>query len=97
MHPAGTDGQLFCAVKLICMHMGVIMCAMDYMFIDVVIVMAMTWGMTRTRPQAVLQKERPTSSLLGPVTMGSVLGMQAIHLAFLCGALGLMWNDPECV
>jgi hypothetical protein len=24
-----TYGQLFCAVKLICLHLGVIMCAMD--------------------------------------------------------------------
>lgn len=59
--------------------------------------MALSWGMTLTYPRDVLQKERPTSSLLGPVTLGSVLGMQAIHLFFLIIALTMMWNDPEYI
>ena len=59
--------------------------------------MALSWGTTLTYPRDVLQKERPTSSLLGPVTLGSVLGMQAIHLFFLILALTMMWNDPEYI
>ena len=92
-----TYGQLFSVVKLLCLKLAVIMCNMDYIFIDVIVVMAMSYVMTKSGPKRVLQPRRPTSSLLGPETVASVVGMQAIHLLFLLFAFVVIWNDPDYV
>ena len=71
------------------------MCSTSYLWIDVVIVIAMTWATTTTRPLDNLDPPRPTSSLLGPVTLGSVLGMQAIHLIFMLIGLATVKGDEN--
>lgn len=48
-----TYGQLFSVVKLLCLKLGVIMCNMDYIFIDVIVVMAMSYVMTKSGPKNV--------------------------------------------
>ena len=45
---------------------GVIMCMMDYFFIDCLAVLILSYVMTLSRPVDFLSTERPTSSLLGP-------------------------------
>ena len=90
-----TYGQLFSILKLICFWYGVIMCQMDYIFIDGVAVLIVSYVMTLSKPEDVLPDQRPTSSLLGVTTAASVVGMQAINVLFLTGALHLMKSDDD--
>lgn len=43
---------------------------------------------------AKLAPERPTSSILGPRTLASALGVLAINFAFICLALGVLFEQP---
>lgn len=79
-----TYGQLFSVVKLICLARGVIMCNMDYIFVDAIIIMSLTYTMTLALPLKELSPHRPTSSLLGPTTVFSVVGMQVAMRAKAC-------------
>lgn len=90
-----TYGQLFSVLKLICFYYGVIMCMMDYVMIDGVAVLCISYVMTLSHPVDQLNKERPTSSLIGPTTMASSCGMQVINVIFMCSALSLMTNDAD--
>ena len=90
-----TYGQLFSVVKIICLGYGVIMAATDYIFIDVVIVVVLSWTMILCEPLDKLHKARPTSSLLGPLTLFSLVGAQVIHMFYLVVALLLMINHED--
>lgn len=89
-----TYGQIFSVVKLCCLGMGVILCNLDYLMFDAIIVMSMTYCMTLTKPLEQLPPHRPTSSLLGPITAGSIIGMQIIHMTMLGIAMGVTINHP---
>ena len=59
---------------------------------DVVIVMAGSWALTKSEALDTLGPDRPTSSLLGPTTIGSVVGLSllngvSIFSALRCGVL----------
>jgi hypothetical protein len=58
-------GQLFSVVKLIGMALGVVMAQFEYIVIDGIIIIALSFVMTLSRPLDELQPQRPTSSLLG--------------------------------
>eukprot|EP00658_Telonema_sp_P-2_P012704 TRINITY_DN14834_c0_g1_i2.p1 TRINITY_DN14834_c0_g1~~TRINITY_DN14834_c0_g1_i2.p1 ORF type:complete len:1308 (+),score=380.72 TRINITY_DN14834_c0_g1_i2:208-4131(+) len=90
-----TYGQLFSVLKLVCFYYGVIMCMMDYLMIDGLAVLVVSYVMTLSKPEDKLPNQRPTSSLLGVTSMASVCGMQVLNLVFLCGALGLMKDDSD--
>jgi len=92
-----TYGQLFSIVKLCCLGLGVILCNMDYFFFDVIVVMVFSYAMTLSRPHDTLKPQRPTSSLLGPVTVGSIIGVQVIHMIILGIGMGLTTNHPKFV
>lgn len=92
-----TYGQLFSVVKICSIVLGVVMCQMDFVFIDAIIVMALSYTMTLSKPQEKLQTQRPTSSLLGPVTAFSIIGLQVIHMTFLGIAFGVTINHPDYV
>ena len=49
------------------------------LMIDVVIVTVVSWALTRAEPLPELGPFRPTSSLLGPTTIGSVVGLTVIN------------------
>lgn len=74
-----TYGQIFPVVKLWCFSYGVIMPMADYLMIDVVIVSAVSWALTRAEPLDRLGKHRPTSSLLGPTTIASAAGLTVLN------------------
>lgn len=92
-----TYGQLFSVLKLICFYYGVIMPMMDYVMIDGVAVLCLSYAMTLSRPVAVLPPDRPTSSLLGPTSLCSVIGMQGINVAVIFAALAISAADPAYV
>jgi len=92
-----TYGQLFSVVKCICLGLGVIMAQMCYIFIDAIAVMSLSYAMTLSHPVQKLGKRRPTSSLLGPETVASLLGMQVINLSFLWIAFAIVEADDDFV
>ena len=75
-------GQLFCVWKLTMMAFGAIPAMLDYLMMDVVSVVVMTYAITLSRPRSVLSGERPTSSLFSASTLGSVLGILGIYVTF---------------
>eukprot|EP00249_Psilotum_nudum_P025156 c29394_g1_i3 orf=75-833(-) len=88
---------MFSVFKLYCYWYGIIVCQMDYLFIDGVAVLILGYAMTRSHPENTLAKARPTSSLLGPINVSSVLGIWLINQLFLIGAMILMENYPGYV
>ena len=66
---------------------------MDYIMIDGVAVLVVSYVMTLSKPEAVLPNQRPTSSLLGPTCLMSVCGQQIINVT-LTLALPLAWRSP---
>ena len=92
-----TYGQLFSCLKLVCFWYGVIMCMMDYVTVDVVMTLTLTYAITLSKPLDTLRTERPTSSLLGPEVVVSVVGMQAFNIVIIASSLTMMRNDPDYV
>ncbi|KAJ7537387.1 hypothetical protein O6H91_11G004100 [Diphasiastrum complanatum] len=90
-------GLMFSVFKLCCYWYGVIACEMDYVSIDGVAVLVLGYAMTRSQPEHKLNKIRPTSSLLGPINVASVLGMWIINLCFFVGAVCFMSSQKEYV
>ncbi|KAK3240843.1 hypothetical protein CYMTET_49346 [Cymbomonas tetramitiformis] len=90
-----TYGQLFSILKLICFWYGVIMCNLKYLMIDGVAVLTLSYTMTLSQPLKKLGKDRPTSSLLGPVTVTSVLGMQESTNPSKCGTTDRSGGFPK--
>lgn len=70
---------------------------MDYVMIDGVAVLVLSYAMTLSHPVDILPKDRPTSSLLGPTTLFSVCGMQVINVIVIFSALAMASADPKYV
>ncbi|KAI5068179.1 hypothetical protein GOP47_0016524 [Adiantum capillus-veneris] len=90
-------GLTFSIFKLCSYWYGVIVCQMSFLFIDGVAVLSLGYAMTVSQPEEVLGKARPTSSLLGPLNMASVLGVWFFNMIFLIGGLYLMAGQPDYV
>ena len=90
-------GMIFSLVKLIGFYYGVIMSAMSYYSIDGLSITSLSYTMTLSPPVDILSKKRPTSSLLGPVTVVSSLGVNILAVICMFSALSLMSSDPDYV
>jgi hypothetical protein len=90
-------GLMFSILKLCCYWYGIILSQMDYIFIDGVAVLILGYAMTLCYPEDKLGKVRPTSSLLGPLNVASVVGVWGINLVFLVGALCFMHTQTGYV
>nr|PNR41660.1 hypothetical protein PHYPA_019065 [Physcomitrium patens] len=90
-------GLMFSILKLCAYWYGIILCQMDYIFIDGVAVLSLGYAMTLSYPEEKLAKMRPTSSLLGPLNVASVVGVWVINLLYLVGALNFMVNHADYV
>lgn len=90
-------GLMFSIFKLCCYWYGIIVCQMDYLFIDGVAVLSLGYAMTISHPEDILGKARPTSSLLGALNVASVFGVWFINMMVLIGATMLMAKQPEYV
>ena len=69
---------------------GVIMNMAEYLMFDIVAVLALSYTMTRSNPQAVLTPLRPTSRLFSATTVASVVLPVALNLLFFAAALLIM-------
>lgn len=90
-------GQSFSILKLMAFQMGVVMCKMSYVMIDLVGALFFTYVMTIGQPADKLPPTRPTSSLIGFTSLASVFGAQLIHVIFLIGALSFIISEPSYV
>jgi cation-transporting ATPase 13A3/4/5 len=90
-------GILFSVVKLASFYYGIIMAFLCYISIDAVAVGTLCYTMTLAKPKEELNYTRPTASLLGPSTVGSVLGVSFFAFLALCSCLTLMAADSDYV
>eukprot|EP00121_Abeoforma_whisleri_P003250 Awhi_evm2s2916 len=88
-------GQIFTMVKLICFYYGVIMCQMDYLFIDAAAVITLGYTMTLSSTNSKLEKIRPTSSLIGKINLASSIGCYAITFLGLITTLLITIHDKD--
>jgi len=87
-------GQLFSIVKMVILYYAVTPPAMDYLTVDVLVIITMSYAMTLSHPQAALRPERPTSSLLGPQSLASTVGVFAIYVCMISAAIATMAAEP---
>jgi hypothetical protein len=92
-----TYGLLFSVIKLSSFTYGVIMSAMSYYCIDGLAITTLCYTMTLSRPLDTLQRIRPTSSLLGPITLGSTLGVFVLSVVCLVWCLSVMESHEDYV
>lgn len=92
-----TYGLLFSIVKMASFYFAVLMPMLGYVFIDIVAVVPLTFAVTLAQPLPRLGPTRPTSSLLGPVTVGSLLGVYVVSLSSMAVNLALMTADAGYV
>ncbi|KAJ7563253.1 hypothetical protein O6H91_03G102700 [Diphasiastrum complanatum] len=90
-------GLMFSILKLCAYWYGIIPCQMDYISIDGIAVLILAYAMTLSYPEEKLGKSRPTSSLLAPSTIASTVGVWALNLLFLVGAVTFMAQQKEYV
>lgn len=77
----------FSLLKLSMLYFGCLMSNMCYIMVDCISVVALGYTLVRAKPAAKLAKSRPTSSLLGPINLASLLGTWIINMMFLVGQL----------
>ncbi|CAH0481140.1 unnamed protein product [Peronospora belbahrii] len=63
-------------------------------FLDGVILVGISYGLTRARPLDKMGTQRPTSSLVDPTTVCSLVGAATIHWLFLYGAIHELTTQP---
>ncbi|DAZ93073.1 TPA: hypothetical protein N0F65_007977 [Lagenidium giganteum] len=61
---------------------------------DGAVLVGLSYAITLARPLSTLGKQRPTSSLIGPTTLLSMLGQQVIHTCFLYYAIHHVMQQP---
>jgi cation-transporting ATPase 13A3/4/5 len=66
----------------------------QYIFIDMAIILPLSAVSTLAGPARMLHARRPTTDLLGPHTLLSLLGQLALCAAFTGGALALLQRQP---
>ncbi|KNC82368.1 hypothetical protein SARC_05339 [Sphaeroforma arctica JP610] len=76
-----SNGLVLSLTKLIILFKGVLVCIFGYLMIDLAATLTLGYTMVLARPPESLKQIRPTSSLLGPITLFSVLGVVLIDFA----------------
>ncbi|KAG6577845.1 Cation-transporting ATPase [Phytophthora cinnamomi] len=73
---------------------GVFISQFSFMYLDGAILVGISYGLTRARPLKTMGSQRPTSSLVGPTTVCSLVGASVIHWLFLYGAIHDLTTQP---
>uniref|UniRef100_K3X7V9 Cation-transporting P-type ATPase N-terminal domain-containing protein n=1 Tax=Globisporangium ultimum (strain ATCC 200006 / CBS 805.95 / DAOM BR144) TaxID=431595 RepID=K3X7V9_GLOUD len=91
-------GLIGIGCRFVMYYNGVFISQFGFMYLDGAILVGLSYSITRCRPQKVLGSERPTSSLVGPTTLFSLVGAWVIHELFLFGGIkyvmGQVWYCP---
>lgn len=89
-----TYGFCFVTAKLTMNWYGVLMSNWCFFTMDAIIATTVSYVMTLTKPLDTLSTIRPTSSLLGPITVASETGTVVIFLISFISSFLLMMNQP---
>lgn len=91
-------GLIGIGCRFVMYYNGVFISQFGFMYLDGAILVGLSYSITRCRPQKVLGTERPTSSLVGPTTLFSLVGAWVIHALFLFAGIkyvmGQVWYCP---
>jgi cation-transporting ATPase 13A3/4/5 len=90
-------GQLFAMAELAMFYLGAVMSMAQYFYIDIIAIITLGYAIVQSQPLERISPHRPTASLLGPITMLSVLGIVAIDAIFVAVAMTLMSTHPDYV
>jgi predicted P-type ATPase len=80
-------GLIGIGCRTVMYYNGVFISQFGFMMLDGAILVGLSYGLTRARPQTKMGSQRPTSSLVGPTTVCSLVGAAVIHWLFLYGAI----------
>ncbi|DAZ97714.1 TPA: hypothetical protein N0F65_009613 [Lagenidium giganteum] len=65
-----------------------------FIYCDGVILVGLSYAITRSRPLKTMGTQRPTSSLVGPTTVVSLVGQTVIHELFLYAGMHHLMTQP---
>lgn len=86
-------GQLEAVNQIVNAYFGVTFSEWSWLFLDGIFVIVISWLLSLAKPASTLGKERPTSALLGPTTMLSVMIPNVMNLGFLMLALHVLYQQ----
>ncbi len=87
-------GQVETFLQIIAAWFSVTLSEWCWVFMDGFWVITMAFSLPFANVAENLAPERPTSSILGPRTLASALGVLAINFGFICLALGILFEQP---
>ncbi|TYZ64953.1 hypothetical protein PybrP1_010260 [[Pythium] brassicae (nom. inval.)] len=85
-------GVIASTLRLFQYNHAVIMSEWCYILADGVTLVGLSYVITLSRPLPDLREQRPTSSLLGPTTLVSLVGQILINVAFLVTGVGMLFD-----
>lgn len=80
-------GLIGIGCRTVMYYNGVFISQFGFMYLDGAILVGLSYGLTRARPLQTMGSQRPTSSLVGPTTVCSLVGQAVIHWLFLYGSI----------
>ncbi len=90
-------GQSYIICKFGYTYFDATPCSLDYLVIDVIIILSLTYALTKCEALPTLKRDRPSSSVLGPYTVASVIGTTLINFLFAVGALQMMTAEDNYI
>lgn len=87
-------GLIGIGCRTVMYYNGVFISQFGFMYLDGAILVGISYGLTRARPLTTMGSQRPTSSLVGPTTVCSLIGASVIHWLFLYGAIHDLTTQP---
>jgi predicted P-type ATPase len=87
-------GLIGIGCRFVMYYNSVFISQFGFMFLDGAILVGISYGLTRARPLTKMNTQRPTSSLVGPTTLVSLIGCSVIHWLFLYGGIKYVTTRP---
>lgn len=87
-------GLIGCGLRFTMYSNAVFLSQWAFIFGDGFVLVGLSYGLSLVKPLNELGHERPTSSLVGPTTLVSMLGHEVLHVLFLYLAVHLLMTEP---
>lgn len=87
-------GLIGSTLRLFQYSSGVILSEWCFVLVDFFILVLVSYAITLASPLPTLGFQRPTSSLLGPTTLGSLLGQEVLNLIFIFAGHVFLTTQP---
>ncbi|KAG7380585.1 hypothetical protein PHYPSEUDO_007025 [Phytophthora pseudosyringae] len=86
-------GVIASTLRLFQWYHAVIMSEWCFILADGDTLVGLSYVITLSRPLSTLNEQRPTSSLIGPTTLSSIVGQELINVVFLFSGVHLLTNQ----